>query len=55
MKSDLLISTQSVSISSKALAIVIHISMLITSSEISNYLIRFYNGHYGLFDNLNIF
>jgi hypothetical protein len=49
---ELLISQSKISTKSKALALTIHISMLLTSTELSAYVMRFYNGHYGLFDNL---
>ena len=52
MITELLVSQKSVSTFSKVLALSIHISMLLASTQFAEYIMRFHNGHYGLFDNL---
>jgi hypothetical protein len=49
---DLLTSQHRVSTRSKLLVLVLHLSMLVSTNEITSYIMRFYNGHYGLLDNL---
>ena len=52
MITELLVSEKSVSTFSKILALSIHITMLLASTQFAEYIMRFHNGHYGLFDNL---